>query len=176
MATPYIGEIRLFAGTYAPLGWLLCDGSLKSIAQYDTLYTLLGTTYGGDGVNTFSLPDLRSRVPVHMGTSTSGTNYVQGQMAGTETVTLTTTQIPKHTHPVYGAAGTAISSPANALPTTLQSAQGGTMLYGAGTGALTSLLPTSVTPAGGSQPHNNLQPYVAATYIIAFQGIYPTRS
>lgn len=174
MATPYLGEIRLFAGNFAPQGWNLCDGTTLSIADNDALYAVIGTTYGGDGASTFRLPDLRSRVPVHMGTN-AGVTYVQGQAAGTETVTLTIPQMPKHSHPVSGAGGTAIASPANALSSALSSSQGGTTLYGTGTGNPTNLLPASVTTAGGSQPHENLQPYVAATYIIAIAGIFPSQ-
>src|SRR2546426_7916463 len=100
MAQPYVGEIRMFAGNFAPAGWMFCDGQLLPISENETLFNLIGTTYGGDGQSTFALPDLQSRVPIHMGTSTLGTTYTEGEKAGVEQVTLTTQQLPTHNHSV----------------------------------------------------------------------------
>jgi microcystin-dependent protein len=169
MAQPYVGEIRMFAGNFAPAGWFFCDGSLISIAEYETLFNLIGTTYGGDGQSTFALPDLRGRVPIHQG-STGSNNYAIGEMAGVETVTLTTSQIPLHTHTML-ANSTAASSanPDNnvyaatsGFDAYIAAPDGGTMPAG------------TVGSAGGSQPHTNMQPYLCMNFIISMFGIYPT--
>jgi microcystin-dependent protein len=177
MASPFVGEIRLFAGSFAPEGWALCNGQSQTISANEALYSLIGTTYGGDGVSTFNLPDLRGRVPVNMGTGGGGT-YVIGQMAGVESVTLTAQQMPGHSHPLYAtSAGTQQASPANALPAPTNSSQAGTMLYGNGAASLTSLAPQTVTAnPGAGLPHDNLQPYVAINFIIALYGLYPPKS
>ncbi|MGX5697342.1 phage tail protein [Agromyces soli] len=172
MSDWYLGEIRVFGGTFAPVGWAFCDGQLLSISENDALYALIGTTYGGDGQSTFALPDLRGRSPLHQGTITgaTGTSYQLGEEAGTEQVTLTTQQIPAHTHvpaaaasPTTAAASGAIWSaqPQSGYSTTTPTAQ---------------LAGDSVQPAGGSQPHDNMPPYLATSYIIATTGIYPTPS
>jgi microcystin-dependent protein len=167
MAEPFIGEVRMFAGTFAPNGWAFCDGSLLPISQYDALFSLIGTTYGGDGQTTFALPDLRGRLPLH-----AGSGYVLGQQAGTETVTLLATQVPGHTHPpqVSTSPGTG-PSPGNAVW-----AAGATdPLYAAGppTGAA---MAAAVGAAGGGQPHDNLMPFTVVSFIIALFGIYPSPS
>ena len=168
---PYIGEVRLFAGNFAPQGWALCDGSLLPVSEYETLYTLIGSTYGCDGQTNFALPDLRSRIPMHTG---SGSPI--GQMAGTESVTLTAAQVGSHNHTLQGIAVSNASSPANAFPAALTGGLKPT-LYGTGAGKLTTLAPQSVGPSsGGSQPHGNVQPCLALTFIISLFGIYPSRS
>ncbi|UJR79686.1 phage tail protein [Sandaracinus amylolyticus] len=169
MSDPYMGEIRLFAGNFAPVGWAFCDGRIMAIAENDALFSLLGTTYGGDGVSSFALPDLRGRVPVHV-----GNGYVLGEAAGVETVTLTTAQIPAHTHTLFASDTTAsTTSPTNALLAALPSAAA--TAYGADAPFVASSA-SQLAPAGGSQPHDNMQPYVALNYIIAIYGIYPSQS
>jgi microcystin-dependent protein len=166
---PFIGEVKLFAGNYAPVGWAFCDGSLLSIAENDELFSLIGTTYGGDGSTTFGLPDLRGRVPVNQGSGPRLSPYSMGQAGGSEQVTLTGTQIPPHTHGfvVNTAAGTA-ASPANAV---LAAAPSGSNLYREtpGTVAMTAGIVGTV----GGTAHENRQPYQAINYIIAIAGIYP---
>jgi len=169
MAQPYVGEIRFFAGTFAPVDWHLCDGSLLPISQYEVLYNLIGTTYGGDGVNTFALPNMQGRIPVHQGTDTSGTFWSLGQMAGTESVTLTTGQMPQHHHIVNGSSNGGSNNPANST-------------YGNGQAIYTAANPSvqmsshTVGNAGGSLPHENRMPFQAVTFIIALFGVYPTQS
>lgn len=166
----YIGELRLFAGNYAPNGWAFCDGQLVQIAENDALFTLIGTTYGGDGQSTFALPDLRGRVPVHHGQGPGLGLYVIGQSAGVESVTLTTTQLPVHTHGVPVSTTTAGSTSARGgVPAALPA----DVAWDAGP----ATEPVAVTTAaGGSQPHENRQPYLGINYIISLYGIYPTQS
>ena len=166
MAQPYVGEIRIFAGNFAPAGWMFCEGQLLPISENETLFQLIGTTYGGDGQSTFALPDLRGRVPVHQGNS-----YVLAQTGGAETVTLSTSQIPSHNHAFLAstANGTQIA-PANEVLGSLQ----GVKIYRAGATTV-ALDPSSVTPQGGSQPHNNFQPYLCLNFIISLFGIYPNQ-
>lgn len=177
----YIGEIRLFAGTFAPVGWAICDGSLLPISQNDVLYTLLGTTYGGDGVTTFGLPDLRGRVPVSQGRSTTGTQYVLGSKAGTDSVTLTTANMPAHQHTfsVSNSAATQISANNAFLANPVdQTTNAKTVLFylpDTTQETVQPLLADSLTTAGGSQPHENRMPYTVINYIIATQGIFPTQ-
>lgn len=179
--TPCLGEIRAFGGNFAPVGWNMCDGSLLQISEYNALYALIGTTYGGDGNTTFAVPDLRGRSLLSQGRAPSGTTYVLAQKAGTETITLTTAQMPAHTHSVLATSGNATAqSPANAflaktvnVPTPAASAN----LYIAptATGVVQSpLANNSITSAGGSQPHDNRMPVIAISYIIALVGVYPS--
>jgi microcystin-dependent protein len=172
MSSPYVGEIRLFAGSFAPAGWMTCDGQLLPISEYDTLFNLIGTTYGGDGQSTFGLPQLSGRVPVHMGTSPStGSTYNLGQMAGVTSVTLTTNQIPNHTHAVIADGNlnnTNQTDPSNNFYGTTAS----TKIYSTKTTGLQPM--TTLSQQGGSQPHENLQPYLAVTYIISLFGIFPS--
>lgn len=176
MTQNYIGEVRLFGGNFAPYGWSFCDGSLLSIAQYQALYTLIGTTYGGDGTNTFALPDLRGRALIGQGQGPGLSNYVMGQPLGVENVTLTVAQMPGHPHPFLGTNST---SGGNANPGTtvgLGAAPTGDNIYD-GAGTATTLSPSAaVTTIGGSTPHNNRQPYLAISYIIALEGIYPSQN
>lgn len=170
MAQPYVGEIRMFAGTFAPAGWMLCEGQQLPISENETLFQLIGTTYGGDGESTFNLPNLASRVPVHMGTGPSGTTYQIGEMAGTEQETLTVQQIPAHTHAFLGSQDNAgNTNPANnvvASPTTID-------FYRVGAAAA-AMAPQSIGPAGGSQPHENTQPFLCINFIISLFGIFPS--
>jgi microcystin-dependent protein len=165
MAQPYVGEIRIFAGNFAPAGWMFCDGQLLPISENEVLFQLIGTTYGGDGESTFALPDLRGRLPLHQGSS-----HILAQTGGVESVTLTTSQIPNHTHPFLAstANGTQIA-PANEVLGSLQ----GVKIYRAGAATIT-MDPQSVTPAGGNQPHSNFQPYICLDFIISLFGLFPS--
>ncbi|MFN2533234.1 MAG: phage tail protein [Pyrinomonadaceae bacterium] len=166
MGQPFIGEIRMFAGNFAPAGWHFCDGALLAISENDALFNLIGTTYGGDGQSTFALPNLQSRVPVHQ-----GNNFVIGEMGGEESVTLTVNQIPTHTH----AAMANSAAGGNDKPT------GNVWAANANTGIpqFTALAPDSslpaaaVAPAGGSQPHDNMMPFLAINFIISLFGLFP---
>lgn len=160
----------MFGGNFAPQGWMMCAGQTLPISQYTALFSLMGTTYGGNGTSTFQLPDLQSRVPIHQGQASSGSNYVLGQVAGTETVTLTTAQLPAHRHPFVGSGSAAQTPNGNVL-----ASPSGDPLYTSNTPDST-LGGGSTVAAGSSSPHNNLMPYLALTYIIAVQGIYPSRS
>jgi len=164
VSSPYIGEIRMFGGNFAPVGWLLCQGQLLPISQYDTLFNLIGTTYGGDGQSTFALPDLSSRLPVHQ-----GSGFTLGQEAGAETVTLTTQQLPVHSHAPLGSSSAATStSPAGAVWATWADKQ-----YTSATPAA-AMHAAALAPSGGSQPHENMPPFLALNFIIATEGIYPS--
>ena len=166
MAQPYVGEIRMFAGHFAPDGWLLCDGQLLPIAENETLFQLLGTTYGGDGESTFALPDLRGRLPLHQ-----GAGFTLARKGGVEDVTLTVNQIPPHSHPLLASAALATQeTPAGNL-----TGQAEIAVYGQET-PLGALNPAAVSVAGGSQPHGNLQPYLCINFIIALFGIFPSPS
>jgi microcystin-dependent protein len=165
----------MFGGSFAPAGWAFCDGQLMPISENDTLFNLIGTTYGGDGQQTFGLPDLRGRAPIHQGTSSFGTTYTLGQAAGAETVTLTTQQIPVHSHQPLGSTDPASSSDPHdhvlaSLPAAgTRSAYGTDAPYG-------SLHASSVAAAGSSQPHENLQPFLIVSFIISLFGIYPSQT
>ena len=174
MAEPYIGDIRMFGGNFAPRGYALCNGQLLAISDNTALFQLLGTTYGGDGQSTFGLPDLRGRLPVHQGQGPGLGNYVIGQAAGTETVTLITTQIPGHTHtPAAGGAANA-TTPAGGMPGTTV---GGKEMYAAaGATTPTALATQTVALNGGSQPHENMMPFLAINFIIALEGVFPSQN
>lgn len=165
MGTPYVGEIRMFAGNFAPVGWAFCDGTLMQISENDTLFNLIGTTYGGDGQSTFGLPDLRGRVPMHQ-----GNGYIIGELAGAETVTLTTQQIPSHVHvPVAdGAAGTT-ASPENA-----QWAESALLLYQQNPASVVAMSAQAIKAVGGSQPHDNMPPFLGINFIISLYGVFPS--
>jgi microcystin-dependent protein len=169
MAQPYVGEIRMFAGNFPPQGWLFCDGSLQAISEYDTLFTLIGTTYGGDGQSTFALPDLRGRMPVHQ-----GNGMAVGQSAGVETVTLTVQQMPLHTHAMLASTGQATDvAPANLIPASPPLA---TVLPYGTDNPLGPIAANSVTPVGASQPHDNMHPFLGINFIISLFGLYPSQS
>jgi microcystin-dependent protein len=174
MSEPFIGEIKMFAGNFPPNGWALCQGQLIPISENDTLFNLIGTTYGGDGQSTFALPNLASRVPVHMGNG-GGQTYVIGEIGGVEDVTLTTQQIPSHTHPLLATASGQTNSPQGAYFATVGSTQAASMAYDTTPPAVT-LIPASVLPAGGNQPHTNIQPTLAINFIISLFGIYPSQN
>jgi microcystin-dependent protein len=166
MADPFIGEIRMFGGNFAPAGWAFCEGQLIPISENDALFNLIGTTYGGDGQETFALPNLAGRLPMHQG----GT-HVLGEAAGVESVTLTTSQIPQHTHALV--ATTDPGSSANPDGKVVANGQGAQLYI---EDVASTVLPSQVSPAGGSQPHDNLQPYLAIRFIISLYGIYPSQS
>lgn len=177
MAQPYLGEIKLFAGNFQIRGWAYCNGQLLSIANNDALYTLLGTTYGGDGVNTFALPNLQSRIALHQGTGGGLNTRVLGEASGVENVTVSPNQLPSHTHQVIATTveGTT-SSPANALPATPALPSAFLYLNGAATGTDAPPNAGSISSTGGNQPHNNIMPVLALNYLIALEGVYPTQN
>jgi microcystin-dependent protein len=179
MSNPYVAEIRLFAGTFAPTQWAFCDGRLLPISQYDVVFALIGTTYGGDGQTTFALPDLRSRVPIHWGQGQGLSPYSIGQSGGTENVTLTTAQLPAHTHVfnATSAAATSLNFGATMLPAnTTSSLSVNFYVSTAGPPTYYSMYNKSVGTAGGSVPHNNIQPTAAMYYIFALYGVFPSRN
>ena len=163
MAQPYVGEIRMFAGNFAPAGWMFCDGSLLPISENETLFNLIGTTYGGDGQSTFALPDLRGRVPIHV-----GSGHTLGERGGEQAHTLSIAELPTHTHSAR-ASSTNGTTP---LPSGNTLAAGNNM-YAAPTN-LTSLQASTVATVGGSQPHVNMQPFLTLSFCIALQGIFPS--
>ena len=168
MSDPYIGEIRMFGGTFAPAGWAFCDGQLLPISENDALFTLIGTTYGGDGQETFALPDLQGRVPVHQ-----GNGFVLGQKAGVESVTLTTQQLPIHTHAFLASQdqGATTNPPSNVVA----SIPGGGSAYIQDQAAV-AMNQQSLMPQGGSQPHENVQPFLCISFIISLFGIFPQQN
>lgn len=172
MSDPFVGEIRMFGASFAPAGWAFCNGAPQAISQNDTLFQLIGTTYGGDGQNTFNLPDLQSRVPMHAGTGPGGTTYTLGERAGVESVTLSTQQIPVHNHAFVAStdSATQIAGTNGVVAAAVAQAY----LFAAPPDA--SLNANMVGPAGGSQPHDNLQPYLAITFIISLFGLFPRQS
>lgn len=174
MSECYVGEIRMFGFSRVPDGWLACDGSLVAINQYETLYVLLGTTYGGDGVNTFGLPDMRGRLPVGQGQGPGLGSYVWGQKAGTETVTLSTPQLPMHNHTCIATTDTGTSATPGS-----SAVLGGIApdtMYTPSIAGLTGypLATAAVSNQGGSQPHDNLMPTLSVPFYIAYIGVYPT--
>ena len=174
MAEPFIGEIRIFAGNFAPRGWMFCEGQLLSIAQNTPLLSLMGTTYGGNGQSTFGLPDLRGRIPVHAGAGPGLAGVALGQVAGTEEVTLVAAELPQHTHPL----GASTQAAATGLPAgnvVADSTSNGALIYKAA-GAPVTMSPAALEPAGASNPHENRAPYLAVSYIIAVEGIFPSRN
>lgn len=169
MSDPFIGEIRMFAGSFAPAGWMFCDGALLPISENDALFTLLGTMYGGDGQETFGLPNLQSRVPIHKGQGPGlSTNYIQGESAGVESVSLTLQQIPIHTHALLASNTTGTSK--DPVGNTPAVSEGDVYVGGSSSNPLSA---QAITPAGGSQPHDNLQPYLTISFIISLFGIFP---
>lgn len=173
MADPFLGEIRPFAGNFAPLGWALCQGQLLPIAQNDALFALIGTTYGGDGQTTFALPNLAGRIPLHQGAGPGLTPRALGEAGGSETVTLNVQQLPAHTHAALGAnSGADKVSPAGAFWST--DPGGNTGAYSTAAGG--QMAAGAVGVAGGGQAHANVQPFLVLNYIIALEGIFPPRS
>ncbi|MDO8878241.1 MAG: tail fiber protein [Pseudolabrys sp.] len=179
MSEPFIGQIQSFGFGFAPKNWALCNGQILPIAQNSALFSLLGTNYGGNGTTTFALPNLQSRVPLHFGTSPQGENYVLGEQAGVEHVTLLTTQMPAHNHHFVGSAANAnaIAADDGGLLATCTAPSGaGTPYYSADSGPPLPLIPESIQVAGGQLPHNNLQPYLTINWCIALRGIFPSRN
>jgi microcystin-dependent protein len=170
MSDQYIGEIRMFGGNFAPLDWAFCNGQLVSISQNDALFALIGTTYGGDGVNTFALPNLQGRVPIHFGSDPNGTTYVQGQIAGVEGVALTAGQLPSHSHAAQASsAGSGSSDPTG----NVWASSAATKQYAASSSGTMAAGTLGVT--GQGLQHNNIMPVLAVSFIIAMFGIFPTR-
>lgn len=165
MAQPYVGEIRMFAGNFAPAGWMFCEGQLLPISENETLFQLIGTTYGGDGQSTFALPDLRGRIPIHQ-----GNGFILAETGGVEEVTLTVSQIPAHSHPLLGstANGTQASPANNVLATSTVVTP-----YAPETPSA-AMAATAIGSVGGSQPHTNFQPYLCVDFIISLFGIFPS--
>ncbi len=167
MAQPYVGEIRMFAGNFAPAGWMFCEGQLLPISEYETLFNLIGTTYGGDGQSTFALPDARGRIPLHF-----GNGFTLAEPGGAESITLTTSQIPAHNHAMLAASANgdqtnpAGNVPANSFNVTpyINDVPNG------------SLNAAAIASTGGSQPHDNFQPYLCVDFIISLFGIYPSQT
>ncbi len=177
MAEPFVGQILAVGFNFAPVGWLPCDGRLVSIAEFDVLYALIGTIYGGDGVNTFGLPDLRGRTPVGVGQGPGRTNRLIGEMAGTETVTLTAQQIGWHNHPMRASARAGTTNIPAQDQSLANNAQAAAFLYGpADAAAAVTMSPAAVVPTGGGLPHENRQPLQTLNYIICTAGIFPSRS
>ena len=175
MSEPFIAEIRIFAGNFAPRGWAFCNGQLLPVSQNTALFSLIGTTYGGDGRSTTALPNLRGRIPMHPGRGPGLTSRRLGQRGGAEQVTLTEAQMPNHVHQLRGSSAATEEegqrTPGNASTGVTQSAQA---LYGGPTN-LVDMAPQSVPNQGGGQPHNNLQPFLAINFVIALVGLYPSR-
>jgi microcystin-dependent protein len=175
MSQPYIGEIRMFGFGFTPQFWQACDGSLLPISQYNTLFALIGTIYGGDGQSTFGVPDLRGRLPIHQGQGPGLSNYVIGQVAGTETVTVLPTQMPAHTHTALATTSAAASlTPGNTL---LPGAVSGDTFYATDLTGATAIAMSaqSTTQSAGSQPHDNTMPTLTVQYCIATDGIFPSQ-
>lgn len=176
MSNPFVGEIRMFGFSRTPLGWQACDGSLLPISQFDVLFSLLGTTYGGDGQSTFAVPDLRGRLPIHQGQGPGLSTYVIGQVAGSENVTLIPQQMPAHTHTV--SATTAAATTGTPGPAVMPGTVSGDTMYATDITGLTGIpaAPQSISAAGGSQPHDNLMPTLTVQYCIAIEGVYPQQA
>jgi microcystin-dependent protein len=179
MSNSYVGEIRMFGGSFAPAGWMTCDGQLLAISEYDTLFNLIGTTYGGDGQNTFALPNLAARLPLHQGSNGTST-YTLAENGGATSVTLSVNQIPIHTHPVVADANNATTgNPTNAYfaaspPNNLYTAANGPNSVNPDPPTWRSFNAGMLPVQGGSQPHDNMQPFVAITFIISLFGIFPS--
>lgn len=167
MAQPYVGEIRMFAGNFAPAGWMFCEGQLISISENETLFQLIGTTYGGDGQSTFALPDLRGRIPIHQ-----GNGFILAETGGAEEITLTVNQIPAHSHAFLGSTNSGSgSNPSGAVFGRNASAAFYTTDTSVGT---VTIAPGTIGSTGGSQPHTNFQPYLCVDFIISLFGIFPS--
>ena len=166
MAQPYIGEIRMFAGNFAPAGWMLCDGQHLPIAENETLFQLIGTTYGGDGESTFALPNLQSRVPIHQNAS-----HILAEAGGVEEITLTVQQMPSHTHALLASAN--VSDDPNPALKVMGESRPGTLSFYEDVSS-NNMAATAIAPVGGSQPHTELQPYLCVNFIISLFGIFPS--
>ena len=167
MAQPYVGEIRMFAGNFAPAGWMFCEGQLLPISENETLFNLIGTTYGGDGQSTFALPDLRGRIPIHF-----GNGFTLAETGGAETITLTVAQIPAHTHALLGTSS--LANQTNPLNNVY--AQSLTVSFYNSANPNAAMAAGATSSAGGSQPHSNFQPYLCLDFIISLFGIFPSQT
>lgn len=168
MAQPYVGEIRMFAGNFAPAGWMFCEGQLLPISENETLFQLIGTTYGGDGQSTFALPDLRGRIPIHQ-----GNGFILAETGGAEEITLTVNQIPAHSHPALGTTDAASATAPSSNSVLARQVNPAISPYGSDA-PQTNLAPQSISSVGGSQPHTNFQPYLCVDFIISLFGIFPS--
>lgn len=176
MADPFVGEVRVFAGNFAPNGWALCNGQLLPISQNTALFSLLGTNYGGNGTSNFALPNLQGAFPMHAGASAGPglSPRFTGEAGGSETVTLTTAQLPGHGHAMEAVNGATSGTPGNTV--SLAPTSNGSALYRAPDGTYLNTAPSDLAAAGGNAPHANMPPYLALTFIIALQGIFPPRA
>ena len=165
MAQPYVGEIRMFAGNFAPAGWMFCEGQLLPISENETLFQLIGTTYGGDGQSTFALPDLRGRLPIHQ-----GNGFILAEQGGAEEITLTVNQIPAHTHPLLASGD--LGNQVNTANNLTSNSQGG--LPYIDDAPTLNMNAVAIAPVGGSQPHTNFQPYLCVDFIISLFGLFPS--
>lgn len=165
MGQPYVGEIRMFGGNFAPAGWMFCAGQLLPISEYETLFNLIGTTYGGDGQSTFALPNLSGRIPIHF-----GNGFILAETGGVESVTLTAQQIPAHSHPLLAnsQAATETTPSTNAVP-----ASPSALIYNNLT-PYTAMAPATISAVGGSQPHENRPPFLTVSFIISLYGVFPS--
>jgi microcystin-dependent protein len=169
MAQPYVGEIRIFAGNFAPAGWMFCEGQLLPISENETLFNLIGTTYGGDGQSTFGLPDLRGRLPIHQ-----GNGFTLAETGGAEQVTISINTMPSHTHPLVGSNDTATgNAPSNNV---LAATTGATILAYGNLNPISPIASQSISSVGGSQPHDNFQPYLCLDFIISMFGVFPSQT
>jgi microcystin-dependent protein len=173
MSEPFVAEIMIFAGNFAPRGWAFCDGQLLPIAQNTALFSLIGTTYGGDGRTTTALPNLQGRTPMHPGRGPGLTDRRLGERGGSETITLNNNQLPNHNHSLLAANVPASVNTPNNTTALARSANGNA--YNQGSTADSTLDTGALLPAGGNQPHNNLQPYLTLNFVIALVGVYPSR-
>lgn len=169
MSEPYLSEIKMVSFNFAPKGWAMCNGQVLAIQQYQALFALIGTTYGGDGIHTFALPNLQGRVPIHLGTSNMGNAYVEGEQSGEVNHTLIASEMASHTHPMKATATATTNTAAGNFP-----AAAGSAIYGSATD--TTMNSSIVSQAGGNVAHNNLQPYLVVNFVIAMSGVFPSRS
>lgn len=176
MSSPFIAQIMLFGGTFAPRGWALCYGQIVSIAQNTALFSLVGTMYGGNGQTTFGLPDLRGRVPIGQGQGPGLSMYYVGEMAGTENTTLITSNMPAHTHPATATVKSSDQAATDTLPTGNYLADGNQYSASQNSTMKSDMVAVTVSPAGSNSPFSTMQPFLVMNYVIALQGIYPSRS
>ena len=176
MSEPFLAEVRIVAFNFAPRGWAFCDGQILPINQNQSLYSLLGTTYGGDGRTSFALPDMRGRVPMHVGRSNGGAVHTEGQKSGEETHTLAASEMPQHTHTLMGTTNTANqSSPSSHIPAQIPTT-GGEVYSDISVGPNSTFNPAAIAHVGGGQAHENMQPYLVINFCIALQGLFPSRN
>jgi len=173
VSSPYVGQLALVGFNFAPVGWALCAGQLVQISENPTLFNLLGTIYGGDGMQTFGLPNLCGRTPIHQGNLSGGSSYAIGTSGGAESVTLTTNQLPMHNHSIAASGNPGAS---NLVASNVLAGSGANQIYSNPPIPSTALNASTMTAAGGSQPHSNLQPYLVCNWIISLFGVYPTQT